>query len=482
MVSSEAAGQPFVAEPSADVFKGFEGQRTPTPDDYKGALFSGLIVVDANVLLDFYRYNESARTSLLTTFRQFGARLWIPHQALKEFWSNREDVLGDPQGTKEVLGSLDRAEATAVQSVNSWAKLSQQSDHVRSEVSSNIKKGFEAARRHISSISDDMYKEWSKDTNSDSVLRELTSLLQGRVGSPLSEAEYESAVKEAHRRIDAKVPPGYKDNHKSDPKAVGDYIIWLQMIKEAAARGLDVLFVTRDLKEDWLRRKNDELSGPRPELVEEMLEQTGHRFFLRSPVGVLELARNIMSVDVSDESLADARRLNDLPDEVRDEAISQSGVMGAGFDFLKALYGGDWIGTWDATHPTLRLCLSQFWADRNREALQLGGHDYKTVADELSATSHGDHELWKPFTDFLHNRFRDGVPLDPEAAGIGHSRREVDRDTELLYVHPKGGFIWQPGETRLTYPLLMQLDKGHWKVLNWRSETIPVPGYPPTLQ
>ena len=47
-----------------------------------------------------------------------------------------------------------------------------------------------------------------------------------------------------------------------------------------------------------------------------MLEKTGRRFFLRSPAGILELARNNMSVDVSDESLADARRLNDTEQSI----------------------------------------------------------------------------------------------------------------------------------------------------------------------
>ncbi|UPO78899.1 PIN domain-containing protein [Arthrobacter sp. Helios] len=299
-----------------DVFKGFEGQRTPTHVDYVSALLHGLIVVDANVLLDLYRYNDSGRLSLLATFRAFGHRLWIPHQVLHEFWNNREEVLGDPQGAKGVVTSLDKAEATAVQSINSWAKLSAQPDYIRDEVSSYIQSGFEEAREQISARSDGTYKDWLKDTNEDPVLRELERLLQGKIGAPPTDAELAICVEEALRRIEAKEPPGYKDRHKSDPKAAGDYLIWQQIMTEASNRDSDVLFVTRDLKEDWVRRKDDELSGPRPELVQEMLAKTGRRFFLRSPAGVLELARNNMSVEVSDESLADARRLNEAAQPV----------------------------------------------------------------------------------------------------------------------------------------------------------------------
>lgn len=311
MSSAGIAGEPLPSVAGPDVFKGFEGQRTPNHDDYVSALLNGLIVIDANVLLDLYRYNDSGRLSLLATFRAFGDRLWIPHQVLQEFWNNREEVLRDPQGAKGVVASLEKAEATAVQSINSWAKLSAQPDHVRDEVSSYVQSGFENARQQISVTSNDAHKEWLKDTNADPVLRELESLLQGKIGPSLSETEHAACVEEAHRRIEAKEPPGYKDRHKSDPKAAGDYLIWHQIMTEASSRVQDVLFVTRDLKEDWVRRKDDELSGPRPELVQEMLLQTGRKFLLRSPAGVLELARNNMSVEVSDESLADARRLNE---------------------------------------------------------------------------------------------------------------------------------------------------------------------------
>ena len=294
-----------------DVYKGFEGQRTPSEDDYLSALFGALIVVDANVLLDLYRYNETGRQSLLSTFRAFEDRLWVPHQAMHEFWNNRADVLRDPQGTRGLMSSLDKTEETAVQAINTWAKHSAQSDTVRDEVAAYIRKGFKNARGQVQARSDDSFRDWLKDTNTDPVLHELEVLLQGKVGAPFSADEHTAHVDEALKRIESNEPPGYKDNHKSDPKAAGDYLIWAQTLIEASTRKLDVLFVTRDLKEDWVRRKDDELSGPRSELVQEMLSATGHKFLLRSPVGILELARNNLSIEVSDESLADARRLND---------------------------------------------------------------------------------------------------------------------------------------------------------------------------
>jgi len=177
MSISESAGERLSPESAPDVFRGFEGQRTPNADDYLAALLGGLIVVDANVLLDLYRYNERGRRSLLNTFRAFGGRLWIPHQAMHEFWNNREDDLRDPQGTRGLLSNLDKTEATVVQSINAWAKQSAQPDNVRDEVAAYIRGGFVSAREQISARSDDTYRDWLKDTNADPVLRELESLL-----------------------------------------------------------------------------------------------------------------------------------------------------------------------------------------------------------------------------------------------------------------------------------------------------------------
>jgi PIN like domain len=51
----------------------------------------------------------------------------------------------------------------------------------------------------------------------------LEALFANRVGDPMDTAELEETRKEAKRRIEAKIPPGYMDRGKSDPS--GDYIL-----------------------------------------------------------------------------------------------------------------------------------------------------------------------------------------------------------------------------------------------------------------
>src|SRR5260370_42672268 len=41
----------------------------------------GLVVLDANVLLDLYRLTPEARNQVLDAFSHIGGRLWVPYQA-----------------------------------------------------------------------------------------------------------------------------------------------------------------------------------------------------------------------------------------------------------------------------------------------------------------------------------------------------------------------------------------------------------------
>ena len=49
----------------------------------------GTLTVDANVLLDLYRYHPETRDALIRALRTFKGRLWLSHQAAWEFVRNR---------------------------------------------------------------------------------------------------------------------------------------------------------------------------------------------------------------------------------------------------------------------------------------------------------------------------------------------------------------------------------------------------------
>jgi PIN like domain len=56
--------------PFGGLFKGFEGYRTPSDEDYRTALTNALVVLDTNVLLNLYRYNDETRSSMIDVMKE----------------------------------------------------------------------------------------------------------------------------------------------------------------------------------------------------------------------------------------------------------------------------------------------------------------------------------------------------------------------------------------------------------------------------
>jgi hypothetical protein len=117
-------------------------------------------------------------------------------------------------------------------------------------------------------------------------------------------------------RIENSIPPGYKDKGKvrgeeGEAKAAGDYLLWMQVIEEVKARGVDVLLVTGDVKEDWWRKEDGEIRGPRLELVQEMKHLTGRRLIMLRPESLLFHAKKLLAIEVSDTSFQDINRFGE---------------------------------------------------------------------------------------------------------------------------------------------------------------------------
>lgn len=174
---------------------------------------------------------------------------------------------------------------------------------------------------------------------------------------------------------------------------------------------------------------------------------------------------------------------NDIPEGNLEEIVAQGEIASAAWDFLRFFYSGDLISAWGVIHPVLRLCWAQWWVDANRSALKKSGHGIEESAESLAQDSNGKHALWEDFERVILRDFRAAFPLDVDSAAIGSLPRAIALDTELLYVHPNSpdGGLWQPGEEREVYPLVMRLTDDKWKVLNWASDAVPTPGYLPVL-
>ncbi|MFI0908944.1 PIN domain-containing protein [Streptomyces abikoensis] len=321
------------------LFDGFEGYRTPSSDDYRHVLAKGMVVFDANVLLNLYRYTEETRDGLFTIMETLGERFWVPHQAVAEFWRNRESTLNTPKDSAKVAETeLRKAERTATNAIQVWAKSSALPDERRSEIIEHFTSVFEKICKVINEQAENDTIPHARDTNKDALLSRLSNVLAGRVGSPLSEEDHAIALKEAKRRAQAKEPPGYLDQEKNGDLGAGDYIVWEQLLIEATRRQCDVLFVTNDLKEDWWRKVRDQQRGPRLELQSEFRSRTRQQLFMLQHTGLLVQASSPLNMQIIPESVEESERTDrlvtaQLPPEAREKVL---------FEIYRQAHEMDW--------------------------------------------------------------------------------------------------------------------------------------------
>lgn len=264
------------------LYNDFPERRTPTPDQFACALAHGMIALDANVLLNLYRYSAERREDLLQFFEQHQAQLFVAHQALREFWTNRQGVLHSVEAEAnstalELSGLLGQAS----NKLNAWANRIGLAQDKRENLEEQLSAGFREVEVAIRQALPLMTKSHSHDTNDDRILQRLEPLLQGRVGAPLPTDVYKEALKEGIRRFESSEPPGFGDRKKKEDARAGDFLVWEQTLIEAEQRRVPVLFVTDDAeKNDWYLVVSGQRRGPLPELVAELHRRAGTQLFM----------------------------------------------------------------------------------------------------------------------------------------------------------------------------------------------------------
>ena len=118
----------------------------------------------------------------------------------------------------------------------------------------------------------------------------MSSILEGRVGDPFSKEQIDQIKEESRHRFKRRIPPGYEDADKAPDEALGDLIIWKQILAEQSERKAPAVFVTDDRKEDWWLIAQGKLLGPRPELRKEYNETTGKNLMFCTPKRFVEWA------------------------------------------------------------------------------------------------------------------------------------------------------------------------------------------------
>jgi hypothetical protein len=298
----------------------------------------GTFVVDANVLLNLYRYSEQARTDLLNALGKIGHRLWIPYQVALEFQRNRLHVLaGAVTRFDDVRKTIEKSLASLE---GEFGRLQLTKRHAAIDAEELLIQFRAVADKFKSSLTT-LEKQHGSLGGEDLIRKSIDDLFDGKIGPAYADQRQLDAVyEEGKRRFESQRPPGFLDAEKAEgkrpvfhhkglqyQKQYGDLLLWKQTLafaEEHKPKGL--VLITDDDKADWwllVDANGRKTLGPRPELIEEMFEVGVSTFHIYTSERFLGFAKDQLGALVSPTTVAEVRTAHSQPSapHTRKEAL-----------------------------------------------------------------------------------------------------------------------------------------------------------------
>ena len=224
-----------------------------------------IFVIDTNALLVPYYANTEDLEAIREVLKDLISkeRFVVPGQVAREFANRR------PEQIKEVFQQLNRRlDTIKTFQVSQYPLLSSVEEYkelldIEKEYSGFAKEYRDNYKAKLDSVLKKI-KEWTWNDPVSSVYREL---FNETVVIDL-QFEKDKITKELERRYLHKIPPGYKDQSKSD-EGIGDLLIWLTILDVGKTKNKSVVFVSGEEKSDWYYKSEGQTLYPRFELVTE---------------------------------------------------------------------------------------------------------------------------------------------------------------------------------------------------------------------
>jgi hypothetical protein len=292
----------------------------PNDDEVERIWSEGILTVDANVLLDLYRYHDHTREKLLDAIEHFSGRSWLASQAAEELVRNRKSVIASAAKTfSQAESNLEDLSKSAEKTVNRLRSYRLITREIVEALDEAVRNSVVSARESISE-SKSAYPNYF---GADPIIGRIFALFNKSVGSPPSVEEMRARHTEAERRIENEIPPGYLDAEKEGDGAYGDYFLWQEVLSHAKDRGLPMILVTSERKDDWWEKHSGRTVGPRPELLREASVEAQQRILIYQTDSFLQRYSNRAGHSVDADVVEEIRKLSSERDYIPAVSVHQ---------------------------------------------------------------------------------------------------------------------------------------------------------------
>lgn len=232
---------------------------------------NAIVVLDTNSLLVPYGVAQESLKEIGTTYEKLAGKkqLIVPARVAREFARNRSTKLAELHAglsrRRNGLQPLEDSSYPLLEGLSEFAAVRRLSK----EIAELQAKYRDAVGGVLSQL-----LAWQHDDPVTQLYRSCIdkgSIVEASMPQAKIEAEF------AYRRAND-IPPGYKDQAKSDG-GIGDFIIWRTILELGERRKAHVIFVSNEGKADWWTRSEKQQLHPRFELVDEFRRASGGRSF-----------------------------------------------------------------------------------------------------------------------------------------------------------------------------------------------------------
>lgn len=286
----------------------FRAYYRPTDDELNEIWSEGIIILDTNTLLNFFRYTPSTRDEFLGVLEKLQSSLWLPHHVGLEFHRRRLGVINTTsEAFDRITDSLKKAEKDIGTTLNGYKHHPSIN---RGDLLQEVNIFFTALAQKLNVQQDEHQDRVVKGGDAEQTFKRISELFAEKIGPAFTPEENAQICQEGVTRYENKVPPGYKDKDEKNPNQYGDLIIWKEILRLGAEKKLPVIFVTDDTKEDWWWKASGETQGPRVELVDEYWSEAQRRIHFYEPLRFLQHAKDRTNSQISRASLEEVEEVS----------------------------------------------------------------------------------------------------------------------------------------------------------------------------
>ena len=261
-----------------------------------------IFVIDTNVFLNLYSYQETTRNTIFDIMEKLKERLWSPHQIMLEYNKNRNEII---YKSRKNFESIANHLTNYINSHNCTSNELKTFDTDYGKIYPELRDLFSNFEKESSQYSRDFIEQLTEKSkvvsNKIEELRQQTINLKGKdtirerlasfysddkIGHPYTKEQIDKIYEEGQTRYDLLIPPGYKDADKTEiyfhrgifyQSKFGDLLLYKQILQHCKDSNVtNVIFITEDNKEDWKEKiphEKQSYYGIRREIRAEAFEE-----------------------------------------------------------------------------------------------------------------------------------------------------------------------------------------------------------------